>query len=70
MEDIKSRLMFGGEGIEANAIEMDESLFGKRSKYNRGKQFTKQWVFGIAERNTNKTMFEIVENRKKRHCCL
>ena len=57
--------MFGGEGIEANAIEIDESLFWKRSKYNRGKQFTKHWVLGIAERNTNKTIFEIVENRKK-----
>ena len=33
----------------AMVVEIDESLFGKKQKYNRGKQTKKQWVFGLVE---------------------
>ena len=46
-------------------IEIDESLFGKKQKYNRGQRKKKQWVFGLVERGSRKTHFQCVPNRKK-----
>lgn len=50
---------------QASIIEIDESAFGKKQKYNRGKHTKKQWVFGLVERNTRKTYFTPVANRTK-----
>ena len=34
-------------------VEIDESLFGRRTKYHRGRpQGSKVWIFGIVERYT------------------
>ena len=48
----------------ADIVEIDESLFGKKNKYSRGKLTKKVWVFGIAQRQTRKTRFFVVPNRK------
>ena len=47
------------EGI----LECDESKFGKQRKYNKGKQTQRYWIFGLAQRNTRKTMFKVVHKR-------
>ena len=62
MESIK---MEGTTNAQANVIEIDESYFGRKRKYNRGRLTNKQWVFGIVERNTRKTYFVPVDDRKK-----
>lgn len=53
-------------GVEAkyDVIEIDESLFGKKQKYNRGRKTKKEWVFGLAQRETRKTSFHVVKDRK------
>lgn len=50
-----------------NIIEIDESVFGRKRKYNRG-ALTKHnsvWVFGLAQRGSRKTYFVPVTDRKK-----
>ena len=49
----------------AMVVEIDESLFGKKQKYNRGKQTKKQWVFGLVEQKTRKTHFQCVTSRDR-----
>ena len=53
-------------GVETkiDIVEIDESLFGKKQKYNRGRKTKKQWVFGIAQRDSRKTVFKVVQDRK------
>lgn len=46
-------------------VEIDESLLGKKQKYHRGRRSQRQWVFGLVERNTNKTYFVPVQDRSK-----
>ena len=58
-------LVFGGEVEVISNVEIDEALFGKKRKNNKGKEYKKQWVFGITEKGTNKIFMEIVENRRK-----
>ena len=48
-----------------NVIEIDESLFGKKQKYVRGRTTKKQWVFGLVERGTRKTFFKSVSDRTR-----
>jgi transposase len=59
-------IKFDGEsdGIH-DTIEIDESVFGKKRKYNRGTPFNRQWVFGIVQRSSRKTYFVPVESRSK-----
>jgi transposase len=65
MDKIKESLVFG-QNVECSAnVEIDESYFGKKRKYNRGKVHKKQWVFGITERQTNKVLLQLVSDRKK-----
>lgn len=45
-------------------IEIDESLFGKKNKYCRGKLTKKVWVFGLAQRDSRHTRFFVIPNRK------
>ena len=44
-------------------IEMDESVFGKKQKYSRGRLTKKVWVFGLAQRESRKTRFFVIPNR-------
>ena len=44
-------------------VEIDESVFGKKQKYGKGKATKKTWVFGIAQRSTKHTIFKVVKDR-------
>ena len=45
-------------------VEIDESLFGRKIKYNKGRPGgTKIWIFGIVERNSNMLVLYPVDNR-------
>ena len=48
---------------DAQVVEIDESLFGKKQKYNRGRPTKKVWIFGLVERGTRKTYFTPVTDR-------
>lgn len=54
-----------GEEAESSIVELDESYFGKKRKYNRGRIQKRVWVFGLVERQTNKVLLKTVPNRKK-----
>ena len=45
--------------------EIDESFFGKKRKYNKGAVTKNVWVFGLMERETRNTVFQIVQKRDK-----
>jgi transposase-like protein len=51
----------------ANSVQIDESLFGGRRKYNRGDHqiHTHGWVFGMVEEKTNRNVLWLVDDRKK-----
>ena len=62
---IQTTVMEGNvEGL-SQIVEIDESLFGKKQKYNKGRPTKKQWVFGLVEHNTRKTFFIPVDDRKR-----
>lgn len=45
-------------------IEIDESLFGRKVKYNRGKPSgTRIWIFGLIERGSNQIILYPVDDR-------
>ena len=44
-------------------VEIDESLFGKKRKYNKGNITKRYWIFGMAQRNSRKTYFTPVLSR-------
>ena len=45
-------------------VEVDESLFGRRTKYHKGDpRGMKAWIFGIVERSTNRLQVYPVETR-------
>ena len=50
-------------------LQIDESIFGKRQKYHKGKAFKKQWVFGVSEPLLHKCSLEIVEVRSQETLC-
>jgi tyrosyl-tRNA synthetase len=57
LQKLKESVIFGGN-VECNSsVEIDESAFGKKRKYNKGKKYSKQWVFGLTEKDTNKAFF-------------
>jgi hypothetical protein len=51
----------------SHAVQIDESLFGGRRKYNRGDhhKHVKSWVFGMIEEETRLCVFWTVNDRKK-----
>ena len=61
--DFKKEKIFGDIENFTNIIEMDESVLGKKQKYGRGRLTKKQWVFGLAERQSRKTLFFVVADR-------
>lgn len=55
-----------GEDAEGSVVEIDESYFGKRQKYNRGRATAaKVWVFGAVDRESGKLLLKCVPNRRK-----
>ena len=48
---------------KCDIVEIDESLFGKKEKFHRGRTTKKQWVFGLAQRDTRITSFHVVADR-------
>ena len=44
-------------------VEIDESLFGKRQKHNKGRRTERVWIFGLAQRKSRKTFFTLVKDR-------
>lgn len=50
----------------SGTIQIDESLFGRRCKYHRGKdQGAKVWIFGMIEVDSNKLILYPVDNRSR-----
>ena len=47
------------------AIEIDESLLGKKQKYGAGKVTKQVWIFGIVERKSERLILQPVEDRTK-----
>lgn len=52
-------------GESMGTIEIDESLYGKKRKYNRGSGKQDTWVFGMIEKGTRKVIFRVVEKRNR-----
>ena len=46
-------------------LQIDESVFGKKCKYNRGKPHNNYWIFGISDSKNHKCLLKIVENRSE-----
>ena len=54
-----------GENGTEMIIEIDESCFSKKQKYNRGRFFKHQWVFGMVDRVTGAMkMFEVPDRKR------
>lgn len=49
----------------SSIVELDESLFGKKRKYNRGSGRQDTWVFGMVEKGTRHVVFRVVEKRNR-----
>ena len=60
-----SMILGGTVDGATNIVEIDESMFGKKRKYNRGKPTKRFWVFGMVERHTRKSHFQCVEKRDR-----
>ena len=51
---------------ESQVVEIDESVFSRKRKYGQGNVSShQQWVFGMVERNTKRTLFKLVRKRNK-----
>ena len=56
------KIKFTGDGVTAE-VQIDESLCGKKRKYNRGKFFSQVWLFGISQLSEHKCILVPVEKR-------
>ena len=61
--ETKQWILSGSIEGATNVIEIDECLFGRKRKYNKGRYLRRQWVFGIVERMTRKTFFKVILDR-------
>ncbi|PFX33813.1 putative transposase-like protein [Stylophora pistillata] len=59
---LHGNLKLGGRG---KTIEIDESMFGHKRKYNRGRVGQGTWVFGMVERGTGRALAFRVPNRTR-----
>ena len=59
---LRGNLKLGGRG---KTIEIDESMFGHKRKYNRGRVGRGTWVFGMVERGTGRALAFRVPNRTR-----
>lgn len=58
-------VMMEGMVFANQVVEIDESIFGKRRKYNKGRKHRQEWVFGLIQKETRKIVLRIVHNRTK-----
>ena len=65
VQKMNQSLIFGDEVEFVSHVEIDEGLFGKKRKNNKGNVYKKQWVFGITQRSSNKVFFQLVDKRTK-----
>ena len=59
----KQPFIFDSDDESEILVQIDESSFGKRQKYHRGKYNRQQWVFGISQPEKHKCMLIVVEDR-------
>ena len=59
---LNGNLKLGGRG---KTVEIDESMFGHKRKYNRGRIGRGTWVFGIVERGTGRALTFRVPDRTR-----
>ena len=52
-------------GLVKSELQIDESIFGKKRKYHRGKNFKRFWVFGISNPDEHQIHIEIVDSRDR-----
>jgi len=52
-------------GSHGKTVEIDESMFGHKCKYNRGRIGRGTWVFGMVERGTGRALTFRVPNRAR-----
>ena len=58
---VHARMMDGKISFEGKdiVVQIDETLCGKKRKYNRGKHFSQTWLFGISQPSQQKFQFQI-----------
>lgn len=59
---LNGNIKLGGRG---KTVEIDESMFGAKRKYNRGRVSEGTWVFGMVERCTGRSLAFRVPNRSR-----
>ena len=59
---VHGNIKLGGRG---KTVEIDESMFGHKRKYNRGRIGRGTWVFGMVERGTGRVLTFRVPNRTR-----
>ena len=47
----------------ADEVQVDESLFGKKQKYHKGKSYQRSWFFGISDQQKHKCHIQYVSKR-------
>ena len=62
MKILNGNFKLGGRG---KTVEIDESMFGNKRKYNRGRVSEGQWVFGMVERDTGRSLVFCVPDRQR-----
>ena len=61
---VEDTVMDGSVDGHSDIVEIDESQFGRRQKYNRGRPTERFWIFGLVERKSKKSYFINVHDRK------
>ena len=58
-------VMFDDSSTMEIELQIDESVLGKKCKYNRGRPFKNYWLFGISDPKNHKCFLVMVPNRTK-----
>ena len=59
------KTFFNGSGISASC-QIDETLIGKKRKYNKGKYYPQTWLFGISQPSQHKCLIKPVIRRDEK----
>lgn len=63
MQILSGNFMLGGQG---KTVEIDESMFGNKWKYNLGRFSEGQWVFGMVEQDTGRSLvFRVPDHQRE-----
>ena len=62
MKILNGNFELGGRG---KTVEIDESMFGNKRKYNRGRVSEGQWVFGMVEWDTGRSLVLRIPDRRE-----